>query len=169
MKKNQKAFGNMIDVRQISIGPAVQLFGYLAYLIFPPPDQTRIPYKSSIRTIGPDTPSDFFVKIAYSLLFSMKRNILKFNRLSTFAAFIFLISVFSFHVNYLYGLKIIYNDDFLICDTACDSIDDVSNLSVYDVYQNPSNHLIIFIDPAKNIFSNPHVLTTKISTRAPPA
>jgi hypothetical protein len=169
MKKHPKAYGSMIDVRQVLIGPPVQLFGYLAYLIFPPPDQTRIPYKSSIRTIRPNTLSDFIVKIAYSLLFSVKTNILKFNRLSTFAALIFLTSIISFNVNYINFVNNINNDDCLICDTGYDSIDDVSNLSIYDVYQVPSNDLIIVIVPTKNVFIKPYYLTFKIPTRAPPA
>lgn len=159
----------MIDIRQVSIGPPVQLFEYLSSLIFPPPDQTYIPYKSPIRTIMPNIPSDFFVKIAYSLLFSMKRNILKFNRLSTIAAFIFLISIFSFNANYLYVLNNIYNDDCLICDKGDNSIHDVLNLSSYDVYQISSNFPIIVIAPTNNVFIHPYDLTFKIPTRAPPA
>jgi hypothetical protein len=169
MKKNPKAFSSMIDIRRVLIGPPVQLFGYLAYLIFPPPDQTCIPYKSSIRTIRPNTLSDFLVKIAYSLLFSMKRDILKFNRLSTFAAFIFLISIYSFNFNYINSLNNIYNNDCLICDTGYDSSDDVSNLSIYDVYQIPPNEFIIVIVSTKNVLINQYELTFKISTRAPPA
>ena len=88
---------------------------------------------------------------------------LNFYSVSIFAIFIFFISIFSFNVNYLHVLNNIYNDDCLICDTGYDSIDDVSDLSIYDVYQILSNDLIIFIAPIKN------VLTYKISTRAPPA
>lgn len=69
MKKNLKAFGSVIDVRQILIGPPVQLFGYLAYLIFPPPDQTYIPHKSSISIILHSALPHFFVKIVNGLLF----------------------------------------------------------------------------------------------------
>jgi hypothetical protein len=184
MKKYQKAFGSMVFIGQILMGLPVLLFGYLAYLIFPPPDQPHIPYKNSIRIIIHNVLPNFFVKIANSLLFLiqkfsfilitnlkriLRRNIFNFNRVSIFAFFIVFISIFSFNVNYLYSLNTIYNDDCLICDTGYDGIDDVSNLSVYDVYRVPSNDLLIVIVPIKNVFINPYDLTFKISTRSPPA
>ena len=72
MKKNQKAFGSMIDVRQILIGPPVRLFAYLVNLIFLPPVQTYIAYKSPLRIIIHNALSGFFAKIAHSLLFLIK-------------------------------------------------------------------------------------------------
>lgn len=184
MKKNQKVFGNMVGIRQILIGLPVSLFGYLVYLVFPSPDQPYIPYKSSIRIIIHDILPDFFVQIANSLLSLiqifllilitnlkriLRRNKLNFNRVSLFVIFIVFISIFSFNVNYINFINNINNDDSLICDTGYDSIDDVSNLSIYDVYKAPSNDFIIVIVPTKNIFINPYDLTFKISTRAPPA
>jgi hypothetical protein len=138
MEKNQKAFGGMVNIRQILIGLPVRLFGYLLYLIFPPPDQVNIPHKSSIRT-------------------------------SIFVAFIFFISIFYFNINYLNFPYNIYNNDCIVCDTGDDSIDDVSNLSIYDVYQAHSNDLIIVIVPTKNVSIKPYDLKFKIFTRAPPA
>ncbi|MEJ2731549.1 MAG: hypothetical protein P8185_24070, partial [Deltaproteobacteria bacterium] len=161
--------GSMVDIRQILMGLPVRLFEYLSSLIFPPPDQTHIPNKSCIRIIIHNALSDFFVKIAHSLLFSMKRNILKFNRLSTIAAFIFLISIISFNVNYLYVLNNIYNDDCLICNTGDNNIDDVLNLSSYDVYQISSNFPIIVIASTNNVFIHPYDLTFKFPNRGPPA
>ena len=99
----------------------------------------------------------------------LRRNILNFNSLSIFAVFIIFISIFSFNVNHINFLKGIYNDDHLICDTTYNSIDDVSNLSVYDVNQIPSNDLVIVIAPIKNVSINPYDVTCKISTRGPPA
>ena len=174
----------MVDLRQILIGLPVRLFGYLVYLIFLPPDQTHIPHKSSIRIIIHNALPHFFVKIANSLLFLiqkfsfilitnlkriLRRNIFNFNRASIFVVFIVFISIFSFNVNYINFLNNIYNDNSLICDTGYDSINDFSNLSIYDVYQAPSNDFIIVIVPTKTIFINPYDLTFKISTRAPPA
>jgi len=218
MKKKQKEFGSMVDVRQILIGLPVGLFGYLVYLIFPPLDQTHISHKNPIKIIIHNALPNFFEQIANSLLFLIqmfsfiltkagrlfyqkiaaliisvycflsgcilksgkiinssflkrihRRNIFTFNRVPIFAIFIVFISIFSFNVNYLYSLNTIYNDDCLICDTGYDGIDDVSNLSVYDVYRVPSNDLLIVIVPIKNVFINPYDLTFKISTRSPPA
>lgn len=184
MKKNQKVFGSMVGISQILIGLPVSLFGYLVYLVFPSPDQPHIPYKSSIRIIIQDILPDFFVQIANSLLSLIqifllilitnlkrihRRNKLNFNRVSISVIFIVFISIFSLNVNYINFINNINNDDSLICDTGYDSIDDVSNLSIYDVYQAPSNDFIIVIVPTKNIFINPYDLTFKISTRAPPA
>ena len=148
-------------------------------------DQTHIPYKSSISIIIHNALPHFFVKIANSLLlllrmFSfilmttlkgiLRRKVLNFKNVSIFAIFIVFISIFSLNVSHLHLLNNIYNDDCLICDTGHgSSIDDVSNLLIYDVYQVPSNDFIIVIAPKKNVFFNPHDLAYKISTRAPPA
>ena len=143
MKKNLKAFGRMIDGRQILIGPPVRLFRYLIYLISPPPDQTHIPYKNSINIIIHNALLNFFVKIANILLFLLqmfsfilitalkrifRRKILNFKSVSIFAIFIVFISIFSLNVNYLNFLDNIYNEDCLFCDIGYDSIDDVINL-----------------------------------------
>ena len=174
----------MIYHRQILIGRPVQLLGSLAYLIFPPPDQTHIPNKSSIRIIIHNALPHFFVKIANRLLlliqmFSfilistlkrfLRRKVLNFKIVSIFAIFIVFISILTLNVNYIKFLNNIYNDDCLIYDTGYDSMVDVSNLSIYDVYQVPSNDFIIVIATTKNEFFNPHVLAYKISNRAPPA
>jgi hypothetical protein len=218
MKKNQKAFSSMIDVRQFLIGPPVQLLGYLVYLIFLPPVQTCISYKSSVRITINNVLSGFFTKIANSLLslikiFSfilitagwlfyhkigalfisiycflsgcilrlreifnssfpkqiLRRNIVHFNYISIFVVFIVFISIFYGNVKYLNLLNNIYNDHRLICDTGYDSIDDVSNLSIYGAYQVPSNDFITIIVPTKSILIDSYYLTFKISTRAPPA
>ena len=183
MKKNLKAFGRMIDVRQILIAPPMRLLGYLIYLISPFPDQTHIPYKNSINIIIHNALPHFFVKIANILLdliqmFSFilitalkrifKRKILDFKSVSIFAIFIVFISIFSLNANYLQFLKSTYNEDWFFCDTGYDSIDDILNLSIYNVYQVPSDDLITFSAPTKNIFINPYDLTFKVSTRAPP-
>lgn len=184
MKKKQKEFGSMVDVRQILIGLPVGLFGYLVYLIFPPLDQTHISHKNPIKIIIHNALPNFFEQIANSLLFLiqkfsfilitnlkriLRRNIFNFNRVSIFAFFIVFISIFSFNVNCMNILNDIYNDDCLICETSDGSIDDVSNLSIYDVYQAPSNEFITVIVPTKNALISPYDLTFKISTRAPPA
>jgi ABC-type xylose transport system permease subunit len=49
MRKNLKAFGNMIDIRQILIGLAVLLLGTLVYLIDRSPDQTYFVEKSFVN------------------------------------------------------------------------------------------------------------------------
>jgi len=49
MKKNLKAFGSMINMRQILIGLSVFLFGTLVYLIDRPPDQTYFVHKSFVK------------------------------------------------------------------------------------------------------------------------
>ena len=143
------------------------------------PDQTYIPYKSSISNIIYNALPPFFVKIANSLLLCIQmfsfilittlKRILRRKVLNIFAIFIVFISIFSLNVNCPHFLNNICNDESLICDTGHDSIDDVSNLSICNVYQIPSNDLIIFIAPSINIFFNPHVLAYKNSTRAPPA
>ena len=208
----------MIDVRQFLNGPPVQLFGYLVYLIFLPPVQTCISYKSSVRITINNVLSGFFTKIANSLLslikiFSfilittgclfhqkisalfipiycilsghiselrkifnstfpkkiLRKNILHVNHISIFVFVIVFISIFCGNVKYLSLLNNIYNDHRLICDTGYDSIDDVSNLSIYGVYQVPSNDFITIIVPTKSILIDSYYLTFKISTRAPPA
>ena len=73
MKKNQKAFGCIVDIRQILIGLSVRLFGYLVYLIFPPPDQIHISYKSSVNIIIHHALPNLFVQIANSLLFLIEK------------------------------------------------------------------------------------------------
>ena len=174
----------MIYHRQILIGRPVQLLGSLAYLIFPPPDQTHIPNKSSIRIIIHNALPHFFVKIANILLdliqmFSFilitalkrifRRKILNFKSVSIFAIFIIFISIFSLNVNYLNFLENIYNEDCLFCDIGYDSIDDVLNLSIYNVNQIPFHDFIIVIFPTKSVFLNPQfLLAYKISSRAPP-
>ena len=183
MKKNLKVFGSMIDDRQILIGQSVQLFGYLVYRIFSPPDQTHIPHKSSVSIVLHNALPHSFIKIANSLLFLiqmfsfmliltikriLRRNILNFKGVSIFAIFIVFISIFSLNVNYLSFLNNIYNDDCLICDTGYDNYDYNSDLSIFDIYQIPSNDHINFSPPTKICFFSPCDLTYRISTRAPP-
>jgi hypothetical protein len=49
MKKNLKAFGSMINIRQILIGLSVLLLGILVYLIDRPPNQTYFVHKSFVN------------------------------------------------------------------------------------------------------------------------
>jgi hypothetical protein len=159
------------------------------------PYQRHIPYKSYIGIIKHNAIAYFFVKISSSLLFliqmfsfilittlkrNLRRKVLDFKSVSIFAIFIVYISIFSLNVNYLHSLDNIYNDDhlvcetvhnddFFICDTTNSSIDDVSNLSIYDVHQVPPNDFITVFTPIDYVFFNPYVLGCKISSRAPPA
>jgi hypothetical protein len=49
MKKNLKAFGSMINIRQILIGLSVLLIGTLVYVVDRPPSQIYFLYKSSVN------------------------------------------------------------------------------------------------------------------------
>ena len=49
MKKNLKAFGSLINIRQILIGLGVLLFGILVYLIDRSPNQTYFVHKSFVN------------------------------------------------------------------------------------------------------------------------
>jgi len=51
MKKNLKAFGSLINIRQILIGLGVLLFGILVYLIDRSPNQTYFVYKSFVNKV----------------------------------------------------------------------------------------------------------------------
>ena len=174
----------MIDVRQILIGLPVRLFGYLVYLIFPPPDQTHIPYKNSIRIIIQDVLPDFSVKIANSLSFLiqifsfifitnlkriLRRKILKFKSASIFAVFVFFNSILFVNGNYNHLVNNVYHNGSLICDKVFDNADSDSDLLIYDEYLIPSNNYIIFASSTKGNFLNPYFLTCKNCTRAPPS
>ena len=67
MKENLKAFGNMINMRQILIGLTVLLLGTLVYLIDRSPDQTYFVYKSPVEISLHNTLPNLFGIIGNSL------------------------------------------------------------------------------------------------------
>jgi hypothetical protein len=67
MKKNLKAFGNMINIRQILIGLSVLLLGTLLYVVDRPPDQTYFVYKSFVNISLHNTLPNLFGFIGNSL------------------------------------------------------------------------------------------------------
>ncbi|MGV7223400.1 MAG: hypothetical protein ACQ9MH_17955 [Nitrospinales bacterium] len=67
MKENQKAFGGMIDIRQILIGLTVLLLGTLIYLIDRPPEQTYFFYKNLLNISLHNILPNFFGSIGNSL------------------------------------------------------------------------------------------------------
>lgn len=97
-----------------------------------------------------------------------ERNILKSKRVSILVIFIFVIPILSDNVNYDHRVNSIYNDGCPFCNTACSKANDDSNLSIYDVYQLPSNGQIVFKPSTKKVFITPYILSYRISTRSPP-
>jgi len=67
MKENLKAFGSIINIRQILIGLAVLLLGTLVYLVDRPPDQTYFVYKSFVNISLHNTLPNLFGFIGNSL------------------------------------------------------------------------------------------------------
>ena len=67
MKKNLKAFGNLINIHQILIGLSVLLLGTLIYLTDRPPDQTYFVYKSFVNISLHNTLPNLFGFIGNSL------------------------------------------------------------------------------------------------------
>ena len=67
MKKNLKAFGSMINIRQILIGLSVLLLGTLVYVVDRPPDQTYFVYKSFVNISLHNTLPNLFGFIGNSL------------------------------------------------------------------------------------------------------
>jgi hypothetical protein len=67
MKKNLKAFGSMVNIRQFLIGLTVLLLGTLIYLIDRPPDQTYFVYKSFVNISLHNTIPNLFGFIGNSL------------------------------------------------------------------------------------------------------
>jgi hypothetical protein len=67
MKESLKAFGSMINIRQILIGLTVLLLGTLIYLIDRPPDQTYFVYKSLVNISLHNILPNFFGSIGNSL------------------------------------------------------------------------------------------------------
>ena len=67
MKENLKAFGSVINIRQILIGIAVLFLGSLVYLIDRSPDQTYFVYKSFINISLHNTFPNLFGPIGNSL------------------------------------------------------------------------------------------------------
>ena len=67
MKKNLKAFGSLINIRQILIGLGVLLLGTLIYLIDRASDQTYFIYKSSVNISLHNILPNFFGSIGNSL------------------------------------------------------------------------------------------------------
>jgi len=67
MKENLKAFGNIINFRQILIGLSVLVFGTLVYVVDRPPDQTYFVHKSFVNISLHDTLPNLFGFIGNSL------------------------------------------------------------------------------------------------------
>jgi len=67
MKKNLKAFGSMINIRQILIGLSILLLGTLVYVVDRPPDQTYFVYKSFVNISLHNTLPNLFGFIGNSL------------------------------------------------------------------------------------------------------
>ena len=67
MKENLKAFGSIINIRQILIGLAVLLLGTLVYLIDRSPDQTYFVYKSFVNISLHNTLPNLFGFVGNSL------------------------------------------------------------------------------------------------------
>lgn len=67
MKKNLKAFGNIINIRQILIGLSVLLLGTLVYVVDRPPDQTYFVHKSFVNISLHNTLPNLFGFIGNSL------------------------------------------------------------------------------------------------------
>jgi len=67
MRKKLKAFGNMINMRQILIGLTVLLLGTLIYLTDRPPEYTYFIYKSFVNISLHNTLPNLFGFIGYSL------------------------------------------------------------------------------------------------------
>ena len=67
MKKSLKAFGRMINIRQILIGLTVLLLGTLIYLTDRPPEHTYFIYKSFVNISLHNTFPNLFGFIGYSL------------------------------------------------------------------------------------------------------
>ena len=67
MKKNLKAFGNLVNIHQILIGLSVLLLGTLIYLTDRPPDQTYFVYKSFVNISLHNTLPNLFGFIGNSL------------------------------------------------------------------------------------------------------
>ena len=67
MKETLKAFGKMINMRQILIGLSILLLGTLVYIVDRPPYQTYFVYKSFINISLHDALPSLFGFIGYSL------------------------------------------------------------------------------------------------------
>ena len=67
MKKNLKAFGSMINIRQILIGLSILLLGTLVYVVDRPPDQTYFVCKSFVNISLHNTLPNLFGFIGNSL------------------------------------------------------------------------------------------------------
>jgi len=67
MKKNLKAFGSMINIRQILISLTVLLLGTLVYVVDRPPNQTYFVYKSFVNISLHNTLPNLFGFIGNSL------------------------------------------------------------------------------------------------------
>ena len=67
MKEDFKAFGNMINIRQILIGLSILLLGTLVYIVDRPPYQTYFVYKSFVNISLFNTLPNLFGFIGNSL------------------------------------------------------------------------------------------------------
>ena len=67
MKAKLKAFGSIINIRQIMIGLAVLSLGTLIYLVDRPPDHTYFVYKSFVNISLHNTLPNLFGLIGNSL------------------------------------------------------------------------------------------------------